>query len=341
MSESYSPRLVVTVDTEEDNWEPSRDDISVENIRHVSAFQERMEKLGVRPTYLVTYQVASVPWAADLLADLHHAGRAEVGAHLHPWNTPPLREPMELHYHLFRNLSPELQREKLSSLFSRIRSELDVQPLSFRSGMWSLSREAVGLLLAEGIEVDTSVLPYMYWHDVPYSPSYVRAPAEPYRLARGGSLQRHHADGELLEVPATAGYTRGLWRLWGPVDRFFRTRPMVPLHVPGILARLGLVERIALTPETTPFEKMLELTASAVRRGLPVLNVFLHSNSLLPGATDYVCTVEEREAMLERMERYLRKVLGKYGAQPGTLSEVARSVSDSSSACNPEGRKGR
>lgn len=328
MSPSYRPHLVVTVDTEEDDWRPSRDDVTVENIRRLPAFQELMDTLGVRPTYLVTYQVADVPWAAELLAELHDSGQAEVGAHLHPWNTPPLWEPMDTRHHLFANLDPELQRDKIASLLSRIREGLGVEPVSFRAGMWSLSSDAIGTLVEEGVRVDSSILPYVYWHDVPYSPSYSRAPARPYRLAPGKSLERDHPDGALLEVPATAGYTRGAWRLWGPVDRLLRTRPMTPFHVPGLLARTGVIERIALTPEITSLDKMLELTEVAARRRLPVLNVFLHSNSLLPGATQFAKSERERTRMLDRTKRYLAEVREKFDAEPATLRELADGDAD-------------
>lgn len=322
MSAAYRPYLVVTVDTEEDNWIPTRTDISVENIREVPTFQQRLEELNVRPTYLVSYQVATVSWAADLLAELHHSGRAEVGAHLHPWNTPPTPEPMEPRYHQLGNLDADLQRQKLSSLCEKLRRNLGVEPRSFRSGLWSLGRDTVRLLTAEGFRVDTSILPYVYWHDVPYSPSYTHAPARPYRLAAGRSLQRDYPDGSLLEVPATAGYTQGRWRLWGPVDRLLRTRPMIPFHLPGLLARMGLVERIPLTPEVTPLRKMIRLTEAAARRRLPVLNVFLHSSSLLPGANDYVRSENDRELLLRRTERYLTQVRERYDALPVTVGEL-------------------
>jgi hypothetical protein len=323
MSESYRPHLVVTVDTEEDNWIPARDGITVENINELPVLQELLEEFDVPPTYLVTYQVARDPGAAELLGGLAGEGRAEIGAHLHPWNTPPHPEAMMLENFSLRNLSRESQGLKIASLCSCIRDHLDVSPVSFRAGRWSLSRACVGPLLQEGIRVDSSVLPYMYWHDVPGSPSYSRAPVRPYRLSPGGDLQRHHPDGALLEVPATAGYTRGSWRLWGPVDRLFRSLPLVPLHIPGLLARAGVIERIALTPEQTPLDKMLRLTEAAVERRLPVLNLFLHSTSLLPGATSFVPSSSERERLLERIRRYLDAVISEHQARPVRLGELS------------------
>jgi hypothetical protein len=48
-------------------------------------------------------------------------GGGEIGAHLHPWNTPPLREEFTEANTMLKNLPPELQRamrEKLPNAFS-------------------------------------------------------------------------------------------------------------------------------------------------------------------------------------------------------------------------------
>src|SRR5689334_1222646 len=77
--------LVVSIDTEEDNWEPARTGTTVENIRELLVLDRFFERLGVRATYFTSYQVAVTPWSAELLRDLVPGGRAEIGAHLHPW----------------------------------------------------------------------------------------------------------------------------------------------------------------------------------------------------------------------------------------------------------------
>lgn len=49
--------VLVTIDTEEDNWDPTKDGVSIENVRGVPGLQEIFDRHGVRPTYLTTYQV--------------------------------------------------------------------------------------------------------------------------------------------------------------------------------------------------------------------------------------------------------------------------------------------
>src|SRR5437762_14340072 len=99
--------LIVSVDTEEDNWEPRRDGVTIENIRELPRLDVLFRRLGVRATYFTTYQVAIREWAADVLRKLREDG-AEIGAHLHPWNTPPPDEPFLPRNSMLKNLPPEL-----------------------------------------------------------------------------------------------------------------------------------------------------------------------------------------------------------------------------------------
>src|SRR5438034_4596235 len=112
--------LVVSVDTEEDNWRPCRDGVTVENIRELPRLDALVQRLGVRATYFTTYQVASHGWAAATLRRLHEGG-AEIGAHLHPWNTPPLEEPFLPRNTMLKNLAPPLQLAKLERLTTALR----------------------------------------------------------------------------------------------------------------------------------------------------------------------------------------------------------------------------
>src|SRR5205807_8596677 len=85
--------LIVSVDTEEDNWQPCREGVTIENIRELPRLDVLFQQLGVRATYFATYQVAIREWAAATLRQLRTGG-AEIGRHPHPWNTPPPDEPL-------------------------------------------------------------------------------------------------------------------------------------------------------------------------------------------------------------------------------------------------------
>ncbi|MGH7411514.1 MAG: polysaccharide deacetylase family protein, partial [Candidatus Methylomirabilis sp.] len=128
-------KLVVTIDTEEDNWgnfAASRS--SLGNIERIPALQELFDHFAVTPTYLITYPVATDERAVSVLRAILQRGRCEIGAHCHPWNTPPLEEQASGPNSMLCNLPGDLQYAKMKSLHETIRRHFGVAPLSFRSG---------------------------------------------------------------------------------------------------------------------------------------------------------------------------------------------------------------
>src|SRR6266849_5390025 len=130
--------LIVSIDTEEDNWQPTRCGITVENIRELPRVQRVFNHLGVRATYFTSYQVATTPWAAALIAEIADSGAAEIGAHLHPWNTPPLDEPLEGRFSMAMNLPLALQVAKIRALTQAVEAACGRRPVSFRTGRWGI-----------------------------------------------------------------------------------------------------------------------------------------------------------------------------------------------------------
>lgn len=319
---SSDPALVVSIDTEEDDWVPRPGSSTAENVRELPRLQAIFDEHGLRPTYLVTYQVASSPWAAEYFEELHRDGRAEVGCHLHPWNTPPLEEAFSLRNTLMKNLDRPLQRAKVRTLIRHVREATGVEATSFRAGRWGISADALSLLAEEGIRTDSSVLPYLEWPREREGRGFGNVPARPYVPDPTGSLQRPSGRGALVEVPPTVGFTRTPWERWAAVDRVARWPPLRFLHLPGILARTGVLERIALSPEIGTADAMADVTRAALEQGLPVLNLFFHSATLLPGATPFVATSGERDAFLDRIRRYLDALRSMSSFRAQTLSEV-------------------
>src|SRR5881392_3452523 len=134
--------LIVSVDTEEDDWQPRRDGVTIENVRELPLLDALFQRLGVRATYFTTYQVATREWAAAILRELC-AGGAEIGAHLHPWNTPPLEEPLLPRNSMLKNLPPALQLAKLQRLTATLREAIGARPLAFRAGRYGLGRDTI------------------------------------------------------------------------------------------------------------------------------------------------------------------------------------------------------
>src|SRR5262249_46255785 len=87
------PAVLVGVDTEaDDQWTlAGRKRLEVRNAERLPGLQALFESLGVRPSYLVTHEMATDKASAPVLRALAKSGRCEIGAHLHPWSSPPFR----------------------------------------------------------------------------------------------------------------------------------------------------------------------------------------------------------------------------------------------------------
>lgn len=57
----------ISVDTEEDDWEPATCENTTLNIREIPRLQRLFQRIGACPTFFVTYQVASDPTAAAII----------------------------------------------------------------------------------------------------------------------------------------------------------------------------------------------------------------------------------------------------------------------------------
>lgn len=315
------PVLVITVDTEEDAWNPGSGDGAAENIRQLPDLQALFDRYEVRPTYLTTYQVATDSWAAPYLAEVAASGRGEVGCHLHPWNTPPFGQGSSSRTTLMSDLELAQVDSKLVTLVSTLRERIGVPVVSFRAGRWALSARCVPCLERRGIAVDSSVLAYVRWTEGIDAPVFDHIPSKPYRV-NGSSLALHDPDGPILEVPPSVGFTRAPWKRWSRVHRLAEMPLVRGLHLPWLLARTGVVERLALCPEVFKAEEMIALSRTMLLESRPVLNVFFHSSTLLPGSTPFVETRADREAFLGRIERYLETLMTMTELHSLTLAEV-------------------
>lgn len=324
---SGSVLVIVSIDTEEDNWQRSRDVATLENICELRRLAVLFERLGVRPTYFTTYQVAIDPRAADVLRDVCDGGRGEIGGHLHPWNTPPLSEAFVPRNSMLKNLPADLQLAKLVRLTAALEDAFALTPRAFRAGRYGLGRESVGALAACGYRVDSSVEPFVSWERFDDGPSFFGAPISPYRLGPDRDLTRPTPDGEVLEIPLSSGFSRGPFSLWGPVRRVIETTPLRRLHLIGLLARLGVCQRIVLSPELASVREMLTLSRRLLEHGVRHLQLTWHSPSLKPGLSPFTPTAADVKRLFASVEAYLEGLSRMTSLTFATISDAAAVLS--------------
>ena len=174
-----SMHLLVGIDTEGDNqWDAAaRANQTFENIYALPRLHALFARHGVRPTYVITYPVASDPRSAEVLSRLLEGGDCEIGAHHHAWETPPF-SPDDVRRHPYASSLPRAQFEAQLDVADRPRSTRAVgqRPVSYRSGRFGFSADHVAALERARYLVESSVAP-LFYETHKGGPDFVEAPA--------------------------------------------------------------------------------------------------------------------------------------------------------------------
>lgn len=315
---SQRPLFMVGVDTEaDDQWSrEGRQRLSVENARALPRLQRLCEAYGVRPSYLVTHEMATRDPSRGILRELLASGQCEVGAHLHPWSSPPYREE-DLVGRYPSQLDNALLETQLRELTSAIESSMGVRPVSYRAGRHGFDTRSLRILEGLGYRVDTSVDP-LFNEVRKGGPSFAGAPVSPYwpsdqdvRLAGRSTV---------LEIPVSAATSPAVPK-W--IEKGFASLPAIPWR--GYFKRLGL-RAVWLRPSYSSVEDAKSLASSLVARGVPTLNMLFHSSELEPGGSPYNKSAGDVDRFFDRLERVFEHVMKRLGARGVTYRECADSL---------------
>ena len=311
---AFGQRFLLTVDTEEEfDWnEPlAREGHGLEHVERLAGFQEFCESEGVVPVYLVDWPIVQSPAAAEILRVPVAAGEAEIGVQLHPWVNPPFEEEVTPHNSFAGNLPRELERAKFGALRDAIEQAFGVPPAIYRAGRYGVGPNSAEMLAEGGISIDTSVRAN-FDYGAGGGPDFSRHPLVPYWLDDARTV---------LELPLTSVF-------WGLLRKQARWLfPALSRQGPlrALLARAGLLERIALTPEGVTVEEAIRGIDIALDDGLPLLVLSFHSPSLQAGHTPYVRSEGDLDALYDWWRRILaylelRKI------RPTTTGEIVQAV---------------
>ena len=293
--------LAITIDVEEDNWSSYDTNPVLSNIPKLLELQKLFDSYEVKPTYLVTYPVASDRNSASILRKILEDGGCEIGAHLHPWNTPPFEEEKTFENTMLCNLEKDLQYRKMESLHEKITENFGMEPAAFRSGRWGFGPTVAENMYKLGYKVDTSVSPYLSWEKC-HGPDFSDRSPMPQFL---------HMDSDknpgafILEVPATIGFLQDNFELCNSIYKKISSRKLKHFRLRGILDRLNLLNKIWLSPEPDNAEMMIRLAKTMMKKRYQILNMFFHSPSLRHGLTHFTRTNEEETELFRRIEKFL------------------------------------
>jgi len=312
--DDFGTRFTIFVDTEEEfDWgAPLSAD--ADGTRHMAALppvHARFAAAGAALTYLADYPIATSRLAVEVLREVVKDGRSAIGTQLHPWVNPPHEEEVNGFNSFTGNLPLGLQRAKLAALTDAVTRIAGRQPLVYRAGRYGIGPDTPALLAELGYRIDSSMRS-AYDYSGEGGPDFSAVPNHAFHL------------GELVELPFTTVFT-GHLRRGGA--RLHRNLAHLPKGI-GIASRLGLLSRVALTPEDMPLDEAREAVRVAVGEGLRLLNFAFHSPSVEPGHTPYVRTEADLAAFLRWWEEVLA-LLDKLGVRSASVDEIV------AAACRP------
>jgi hypothetical protein len=268
--------LIITIDVEEEGLFSGNYPCSgsgVANVAELNRLEFVHREFGFPLTLLATYPVARDPAAREVLAAWQQQRGAEIGVHLHPWNTPPFTDLPDPEPIATAKLPLALVEAKLKTLVDCLTEGFQEPPRSFRMGRFDWSPGLLQLLPGCGLRVDASMVPLTFKGDgrqnflTPPDPFWVEAPASP------GS--------GLLEAPVTMV---PVWK--GSAKAVHRLASLLPGKAgKALLSRYRFVGAAGIHPSWFPQVSMRLAASLHKRRGGRVLTLFLHSSELLPGGS--------------------------------------------------------
>lgn len=303
----FGQRFTIFVDTEEEfDWSAplARDRCSVRATAAIPATARRFSAAGAALIFLVDHPIATDPASIEYLRTALREGAHAVGTQLHPWVNPPFDEAVNPRNSFAGNLPRALEAAKLDILTDAI-TEAFGRPSIYRAGRYGVGPGTLALLAERGYRFDSSIRPG-YDYSGEGGPNFLHHDNHAFRTREG-----------VIELPLTTVYT-GRARSGGAA--LYRIAGAIPKGR-GLLARTGLLARVALTPEGMPLPDALEAVRIAAGEGVALLNFSFHSPSLEPGHTPYVRNAGDLAAFWHWWDTMLA-LLDRLGIASVSLNEI-------------------
>jgi hypothetical protein len=322
-------KFIITIDTEADNqWDHGRE-LTAENIKFLPRFQNLCDRYIIKPTYLVTSDICGDDYAKEILNEYQSSGRAEIGAHLHSWTTPPFLDKEGYRNndknHPFAHELPEnLLDEKIKILTDQIETSFGKRPESFRSGRYGFDRNVARVLMENNYIVDSSVTPFIDWSaqkGIPGGhggPDFMEYDPRPFRF--------DFDNGSLLEIPITILPTRFPLNKNESLARYYfrnvNNSMLLRIFRKMFFSHQPLWLRPNIWMNADLFADLIE---ESLNKKLPFIVMMFHSSELMPGSSIYWTSKDAVEKLYDMLES-LFSVFHARGIQNSALVEASKSI---------------
>jgi hypothetical protein len=297
------PAFLITIDTEGDDLWSAPKEITTRNAAFLPRFQALCERYGFKPTYLTNFEMATAPAYQEFARDAVRRGTAEVGVHIHAWNSPPI-EALTSDDFTYQPYLIEYPREamaaKIDFLTNLLEDTFRLKMVSHRAGRWSFNGLYARLLADRGYVVDCSVTPHVSWRHMKGDPTrqggtdFSGFPEMAYRMdlqdiARTGSSP-------LLEVPMT------ILPSSTAVARSIGQRLPQGSFVGRVWNRV-FPPVLWLRPNGRNLQRMLDVLERVRVEGRRYAEFMLHSSEFMPGGSPTFRTTDSIERLYHDLEQ--------------------------------------
>lgn len=292
--------FIVTVDTEGDNqWNyKTGDPVSTQNADYIPRFQDLCEKYGMRPVYLINYEMAQNSRFMEYVSSKAHKGLCEVGMHLHAWSMPPeydLREGISQKQGLpyLIEYPDQIMEEKIVLMTETIYNATGIKPVSHRAGRWAMDQRYFDLLARYGYVADCSATPNVsWWNCLGYSADshgtdYSKVENKPYKVSE-------YQNNSLYEVPMSISK---------PI-RYLSIANGMKQMARNLIKGRNIWMRL-LDNSDCP----VAIKSYIKNNNSDYLMFMLHSSELMPGCSKYFQTPVDVENFFINMENVFRQVV--------------------------------
>lgn len=294
-------KLLITIDTEGDNLWSKPSIIEAKNSRAIPRFQELCEKYKLKPTYLTNYEIATDEFFIEYGRDLISRNTAEIGMHLHAWNSPPEYNITENDYKnqpYLIEYPAHILSEKIKIMTDILENNFLVKMKSHRAGRWAFNEYYAKTLIEYGYEVDCSITPKVSWKNHKGSPTggggtdYINFPCKPYLI----NIEDISKEGNtsLLEVPMTIAHIHNIKGL-----NFLRS-------IRGLRRFLNrkYPEPAWLRPNGYNLNSMKKLIDYAVLNNYSHVEFMLHSSEFMAGGNPNFPDTRSVENLFIQMDEF-------------------------------------
>jgi len=158
--------VFITVDAEWDRISKQKQ-VTTKNLEEIPRFQELCTKNNIHPIYFCAFETLENNDFVTYLKPYLFRKEIEVGAHLHPWSTPPFESFNQTDNTPFPTQLPlNIFEKKLKLLTEKIQKKFDYKPVSYRAGRFGFSYEHIPILAENGYLIDSSITPLINWKNL-------------------------------------------------------------------------------------------------------------------------------------------------------------------------------